>query len=96
MIVYKIKNNAVSRVECEKCEYPLKDSEGDTIYENTHFLTPEEAYEEAIANCQAGVTLITEDIKDTREKLRKQGERLADECIDLERLKEEFQDLKGQ
>lgn len=94
MKVYKVKNNSVKEVECEEMEYPLKDSDGDTIYVNTHFETKQEAYESAIINCEAGVSLLTGNVKDARNKVRELEGFLADECIDLERLRKEFNHLR--
>ena len=53
MIMYKIKNHLVIKVEVEeiedgKAEWLGLDSDGDTIYKNTHFRTSVEAYKEAL------------------------------------------------
>lgn len=93
MIVYKLVGNSVKPVECEIMEYPKLDSEGDTIYKNSHFKTKQEAYNNVIKNCQAGVSILTRQIIAARENLRKLESLLADECIDLERLKRELENL---
>lgn len=94
MIAFKVVGNSVKQVECEEMKYPLDDSDGDTIYENTHFATKKEAYEEVIKNCYAGVSTLTRRIKETREELRKLEVLLADECIDIDQLKKELGDLE--
>lgn len=96
MKAYKVKDNKVIEVECEKIEYPLKDSEGDTIYENTHFKRGIRAYQHAISECEAGVILVTRTLKQLREEVREKETMLANECIDLDRLKTEFKNKFGQ
>jgi SMC interacting uncharacterized protein involved in chromosome segregation len=91
MIAYKVKGNEVIEVECEELRYPLKDSDGDIICNNTHFNTKKEAYQRAIRECTAGISLITREIKELRSRELELQKRLADECIDLERLKEEYE-----
>lgn len=93
MQAYKVKDNLVIEVGCEEMKYPLYDNDGDMIYENTHFKTEQQAYESAIKNCEAGVSLLTSSIKDNRDKVKKLEVLLADECIDLERLRKELRCL---
>ena len=94
MKVFKVKNNFVTEVECEEMVYPMSDSEGDTIYENTHYGTKKEAYIEAIIECKAGVSIATRIVKEARKNVRKYESKLSDECIDLERLEKEFVTLE--
>jgi hypothetical protein len=95
MKAYKIKHNLVIEVECEELKYPLKDSEEDTIYENTHFDTKKDAYKANIANCKAGISILTRQIKDARDKVREFEVKLADECLDLERLIHELEIIQN-
>lgn len=94
MIVYKVKNNQVVEVECDEMKYPLRDADGDTIFINTHFSTKEETYDKAIKECEAGVRIYTRDIIQTKSSLLIQQEKLTDECIALEKLREEYRDFK--
>lgn len=93
MIAYKVTGNTVKKVECEEMRYPLFDSDGDRIYENTHFSTEKEAYEQAIKECYAGVELITRSIKEIKDALQTQEVKLANKCLDLIRLKKEYESL---
>ena len=57
-IAYKIKDLKVIKVECpEGIDWPKLDSDGDTIFINSHFATKEEAYAAAIKNCDCGISL---------------------------------------
>ncbi len=75
MKLYKVKKLKVIEVECESFLYLKKDNNGDVIYENTHFASEEEAYNKAITECDAGMSLIARDI----ESLTKELERLKNE-----------------
>lgn len=94
MKVFKVKSNKVYEVECDILKYPELDSEGDTIFENTHFESAEKAYKRAISNCESGVSLLTIDLEQTRKKEENILKLLGDECIALENLKREFRRLE--
>lgn len=91
---YKVKNNQVTEVTCEKMSYPHYDSDDDKIYINTHFATKEEAYQKAIEEREAGISHLTRAIKHFRSQVAEHEKRLADECIDLDRLREELKELE--
>jgi len=58
-------------VKVERLEYPLKDSEGDTIYQNTHFTTKEEAYNKAISLCDSAIECLARDLKHYQKRIEK-------------------------
>ena len=98
MIMYKIKNHLVIKVEVEeiedgKAEWLGVDSEGDTIYKNTHFGTSVEAYKKAIKNCEAGVSLSTNSIE--RDRNRK-GDLMLEKIISViqAQIQQEEKELK--
>lgn len=100
MIVYKIKNNSVSKVEVSELsegtmDLSKPDSEGDIVYQNTHFESIEKAYSEAITNCQAGVNLLNMIINGKKIELVKDEEMLKGEMVDLGKLKEELKNHKS-
>jgi len=90
VIAYKVKNLKVTEVECEKIEYPLEDSQGDTIFINTHFATKEEAYNKAICDCDAGIYLTAREIENLRQRTKKRETDLADYVIARNKLKDEL------
>lgn len=90
MIAYKVKDGKVIEVKCEEMKYPLKDNEGDTIYENTHFKTKDEAYKRAIRDCEASISLVTSRLIEVRDKESELEKKLANKCIELELLKKEY------
>jgi len=78
MRVYKVKNCSpkepiykIVEVEVERLEYPLKDSEEDTIHPNTHFTTKEEAYNKAISLCDSAIECLARDLKHYQKKIEK-------------------------
>lgn len=77
MIAYKVKDLTVIEVQCKSLSYPKKDSDSDTIYINTHFETYEEAYNQAIAECEAGIHLVASDIEHHQFAIQRLKDELA-------------------
>lgn len=77
------------KVDTTKCEvravmganFPERDSEGTTIYTNTHFRTPEEAWDRLLANAEAGVRLAARAVVSARTALRDAEQRAAQEAV---------------
>jgi len=92
MIAYKVKNNKVVAVKCEKMEYPLFDAEDERIYINTHFATREEAYKRAISVCDAEISLAARKIKQLRNDIKELETKLADSAIARINLLIEFKE----
>lgn len=75
-------------VECEMPEYPNKDADGNTIYENTHFGWEEDAREKLEAEQGAGVSLTTRRVTRIRVELDAAEKELVDAIIVLEQIRE--------
>jgi hypothetical protein len=58
-------------VEAEIPEWPNKDADGNTIYENTHFLKAEDAWPVLLREHEAGVSLHCSQVNQLRHQLRK-------------------------
>lgn len=89
MKIYKIKKFEVVETECKNFMFLAEDNDGDTIYENTHFMTKEEAYNQAIAECNAGMSLATNDIISCKKGLERLKNELAEYAIAKQRLEKE-------
>jgi hypothetical protein len=90
MFVYKYKNEKIIKVECEEMKYPLLDKDGDTIFQNSHFATIEEAYAHAIRDLEAGISLFTKNIIRLKEQIDNEKDSLTNECIALAKIKQEL------
>lgn len=53
----------IVEVEVDKLQFPYLDSEGDMVYENTHFATKEEARNVAINRCNDMIRFLNDQIK---------------------------------
>ncbi len=58
-------------VECETPEHPHRDADGERIYENTHFLTIEEAWERMLTAASNHEIWRLQDVDQQREILQK-------------------------
>jgi hypothetical protein len=72
MKAYKRKGDTPHPIEVdvEHLRYPEKDSEGDTIYENTHFATKVECWESIRQNTVAWVSLAGSRVAQAKAGLR--------------------------
>ena len=64
--------------------WPGADSEGATIYENTHFSTPEAAWQKLEREALAYVELAGNAVREAREKLAQYERNAANACVALE------------
>lgn len=69
--------------ECETFGYPHCDSAGSTMYENTHFRTPAEAWDKLVRELEAGLSLGASARRDLRKRYDAVTTQLAN---DAERL----------
>jgi hypothetical protein len=72
---------APREVECEAGGYPCKDADGRTQYENSHFDDEDKAWEELIANANAGVRLAASDVRERRARLAEAEKHLVDDAL---------------
>jgi glutamate racemase len=93
LIAYKIKNGEVKAVYCEKMEYPLRDTDDDVIYINSHYTTIAEAYKHALGQSEAWLKSKASEIQQSRSHTAKLETELADKCIQYLRIKEEAESL---
>jgi hypothetical protein len=68
-------------VEAEIPSYPNRDSAGDTIYINTHFLDLGEAWKKHLAEHRAGLSLDSDRVVQLRSELLQQEHRLVETAI---------------
>jgi len=57
------------QVQCPQGLYPHQDADGQKIYENTHFTTPEKAWERLERESMAWLSLRTDDVARLEQKL---------------------------
>lgn len=62
-------------VTAEKPCWPNFDSDGDQIYENTHFMHQDEAWDKQLRELECGVIFTGQDIKRYKEELAKAEQR---------------------
>jgi hypothetical protein len=68
-------------VEADIPSFPHKDSAGDRIYENTHFLTLDKAWSHHIREHRAGLSLGASDVTEKRRRLLEAEHSLANVAI---------------
>lgn len=68
-------------VEAEIPSYPHCDSNGDSIYKNTHFLNAEEAWEKHLAEHRAGLSISASRVKQSRDELSRRERELCDAAL---------------
>ncbi len=87
-------SGTIVTVECAKRGHPHRDELGNTQYDNTHFDTPDEAWEKLIREAKAGLSINTSSVSNLRENLAKAEKRLADSAIKLQTAEENFRQFK--
>jgi hypothetical protein len=85
MKLYKYNLRTGTVIEVEGDRWPGKDSDGDTIYENTHFHTEAKAWEKLLAECQAGCRLAGDQVDLCRSKLADAQAAAGDMCAEYAR-----------
>lgn len=75
-------------VQCKKLEHPERDSDGKTIYVNTHFEDEREAWEKLLCETQAAASLNCRAVEQARAELRKQEADLVESSLLLERVRD--------
>lgn len=78
-------------VAAEIPSYPHHDSEGTQIFENTHFLNLEDAWQKHMAEHKAGVILAARTVERLRAELRKAESSAADAAIAFRAAEWEFE-----
>jgi len=93
MLVYKIKNHQIIAVECKEYRYPFIDVDGDTIRDNTHFLSQIEAYQNLIESMDLCVAMLTKTLDEESEPIQDIETQLINTGRIIERLKTEYKAL---
>jgi hypothetical protein len=82
--VWKLTSENIPReVECEVFKYPHTDADGDTIFENTHWLTEAEAWDYALTDANARISLAARSVRDARQRLAQEEKEAADAALML-------------
>lgn len=77
VFTFNVEEGAVIERQCEKFGWPLLDSTGETMYENTHFRTWDEAHQKLLENCDAAMELMASDYVRAQKELVQYTEKLA-------------------
>jgi len=72
-------DNAPVEMDCEEFGYPHRTTCGQTMYENTHFRTKAEAWENIRQSCKAGMFLLARSINECEARLIELREQAANE-----------------
>ncbi len=94
--LWRADRTEIKLVECPNGEWPHYDAEHQKIYGNTHFKTPEEAWEKILRNTEARVQLTLCAIAETEKTLNKLNNDLVDASIDVMKAKENQQTFNRQ
>lgn len=76
--------------KCENFGYPNLTTTGEKMFDNTHFLTEEQAWNSINRSWEAGVHLITISLREAREKVQKYTDMLTDEVLKAQESKEKY------
>lgn len=97
MLMYRVDPNRPSPipVECPDPKWPNADADGQTIYENTHFVSIEKAWETLQAEVDAGVSLGCTRVNELRRRLAEAEKRLVDDTLMAQAVREARKDAEG-
>ena len=82
--------DAPVETKCEVMGYPNRDVDGRTMFVNSHFATPEEAWGSVIASATAELSLDGKDVMRCRSTLATAEKRLVESGLRLLRVKAAF------
>lgn len=82
-------------VEAEVPSYPHDDADGDTIYENTHFLGIKSAWKRHLAEHRAGIGIAVVRVKEVRTELARREKELCEASIFYEEALRAHDEFKG-
>lgn len=82
-------------VDAEVPSHPHRDSNGDAIYANTHFLKAEDAWKQHLAEHRAGLSLAADRVKWAREELSKLEGALCDAALFYDTALKAHEEFKG-
>lgn len=85
--VWTFKNGELIESHTDKYGWPNTTFDGQMMYENLYFKTPEEAIDKAIHECEVGVRLLKDIVKKKEEEVKKFQEDLKDQETYLENFK---------
>lgn len=78
-------------VEAEIPSYPHRDSDGDQIFENTHFIERGDAWIKHVREHRAGLSLSARRLRDLREQTAIAERKLADEAVNYDAALKTFE-----
>jgi hypothetical protein len=83
MIVYEARGNMTEPrpVECEKPGYPNVDVDGNTMYENTHFINEDDAWDQLKGEREAHVSNAAGNVEYAEMELQKAKENLVNASL---------------
>jgi hypothetical protein len=82
-------------MECEKFGFPNLDAAGERQYENSHFASIEEAWDQIVKSVKAGISLAGRAVARQREALQVAEKLAADMCVEYEQAMSKYQAWKG-
>jgi len=88
------RNATIREVTAEIPEYPNKDSDDETIYLNTHFLTPEAAWKSCLDELDAGVRNEVSVVESLRRRLAEAEAKLVNRVLLHERARQNHQTFR--
>ena len=92
MIVYKVGKTKPIAVECENFGYPNVDADGETMYENSHFKTEDEAWQAVLSLSNAFIETDTRNVKEKRKMLTEAEQQLVNSAIRLSDTRKNWQE----
>lgn len=75
------KDTAPVEVECELRGYPHKDANGNVQYENSHYDTEAQAWASLVANMNARLSLVSDEVEEARRHLARVEKKAADAVV---------------
>lgn len=82
-------------VECEKPDYPLRDAKGRVIYENSHYINVEDAWEALGKDVRSAVLFAARRVSDLRKQLEETERAAADVVVRAAAYQKGFEEFRG-
>ena len=92
--LYKVDYLTNSIKQVTGTQWPENDSDGDGIFENTHFVNESDAWEEWLDNLKAHLSILSRQVEQSREEVIKQEKTIADVAITLSKAFKKYDKFK--
>jgi len=92
MIMFRVEGTKPVAVECPEPSWPNKDADGETIFNNTHFVLEGETWEKLRSEHEATLRMAAGSLRSARARVDELTKELADVVLEREECERNFDD----